>query len=152
MKKTIVALSAFAALSLPAAAGEVGPKETIVKLFDAMRAGDKDALMSLWTTEAPSIRRVTADGQLRPDGLQRWSEWVGSLNAGDADEQIFDVKVQEFGNMATVWAPFKVSLKGKLVGCGVNTFILAKVKDQGWKIVTGMDTNHNGDCTKYPEK
>lgn len=138
-------------VSVKAADQPATPKQVIISLFDAMRAGDKEKLLSLWA-EGASLRRITAKGQLRPDGLQRWANWVGTLKAGQADEQIFNVRVEQFGNLATVWAPFKISLDGKLVGCGVNQFTLAKQQDQGWKIVSGIDTNATGDCQAYGKK
>ena len=133
-----------------AMAEETSPEQTIIDLFDAMRAGDKEALLAQWA-EGAELKRITSKGELRPDGLEWWAKWVGTLEEGQADEHIFDVKVQEFGNLATVWAPFKIYIDGDLKGCGVNTFTLVKL-DGDWKIVYGIDTDHSGNCDEYGPK
>ena len=46
---------------------------------------------------------------------------------------------EQFGNLATVWAPFVIHVKGDLVGCGVNQLSMARVEGD-WRIVFGMDT------------
>ncbi|WND02752.1 hypothetical protein QGN29_00010 [Temperatibacter marinus] len=151
MKYTIAFILATCIVALQVSAveeQETSPQKVIEALFDAMRAGDKEALLSHWV-EGASLRRVTSKGEVKGDALPRWSEWVGTLDQGAADEKIFDLKVTQFGNLATVWAPFTIHFNGKLVGCGVNTFILAKPKGKNWKIVSGMDTDHKGDCAEY---
>ncbi|UTW54582.1 nuclear transport factor 2 family protein [Kordiimonas sp. SCSIO 12610] len=124
-----------------------GPEDVIEQLFDGMRAGDGSAIRSI-VAEGASLDRVTASGELRTGGFERWISWVDQQKEGDADEQIFAVKVQEFDNLATVWAPFILHYKKELVGCGVNQFTLAKVEGV-WKIVHGIDTAHNGDCSEF---
>lgn len=152
----IALFHSFTAAAVPYQAtetkSEASPEQVIMALFDAMRAGDSKTLLSLWVpqaTDAPSLRRITADGQLHPDGLSNWATSVSGFQVGDLDEQIFNAKTQQFGRLATVWAPFKINVKGKLAGCGVNMFTLIKKKGQGWKILNGIDTNHAGDCETY---
>ena len=125
------------------------PEATIYQLFDHMRAGDGAGIRAL-VEDGASLDRVTKAGELRKSKFDNWINWVDQQNEGDADEQIFDVVVQEFGGIATVWAPFIIHYKGDLVGCGVNQFTLAK-KDDGWRIIHGIDTAHDGDCATFKE-
>ena len=114
------------------------PEEAVRSMFRAMYLGDASLVDRVFLEDA-QLRRVTASGDVRPDGLKRWRDWVGEQSEGDAVEEIFNVKVEEFGHLATVWAPFVVTYKGEKVGCGVNQFTLAKTEDD-WRIVFGMDT------------
>ena len=114
------------------------PEDAVRSLFRAMYLGDAELVDRIFLEDG-QLRRVTNTGEIRPDGLPRWRGWVSEQAAGDAVEEIFDVETQAFGNLATVWAPFIVAYKGNIVGCGVNTFTLAKI-DGDWRIVFGMDT------------
>ena len=126
---------------------DVSAEETIIKLFDAMRAGDGAAIHAIFLPDA-NLDRVRATGEYRKSSFTPWADWVDEQADGDADEQIFSVRSQEFGNLAYVWAPFKVVYKGELVGCGVNHFTLIK-QDGDWRIAHGIDTNFDGDCNSF---
>jgi len=76
---------------------------------------------------------------VEPDGLKRWRDWVGTLEVGRANEELFALEVEQYGKLATVWAPFVIHFDGKLVGCGVNQLSMAQV-DGNWRVVSGMDT------------
>jgi len=52
---------------------------------------------------------------------------------------MFALEVQEFGKLATVWAPFVIRFDGKIVGCGVNQLSMAKDGEE-WRVSSGMDT------------
>jgi hypothetical protein len=123
------------------------PEGAIQKLFDGMRAGNGQAIRQL-VLEGAQLDRVTKDGELRRGGFERWINWVDQQSAGDADEEIFAVRTQEFGGLATVWAPFILHYKGELAGCGVNQFTLAR-QETTWKIVHGIDTAYDGDCSEF---
>ena len=125
------------------------PEEAVRTLFRAMYLGDADLVDRVFIEDG-QLRRVTQLGEVRPDGLQRWRNWVGEQEKGDAVEEIFDLKIEEFGNLATVWAPFVVTYKGDIAGCGVNQFTVAKTEDE-WRIVFGMDTAAGAatDCASF---
>lgn len=114
------------------------PEMTAYSMMRAMYQGDADLVDQVFTSDA-QLRRVTSEGELRPDGLQRWRDWVGTLEVGDAHEELFGVTSETFGNLATVWAPFTITFKGEMVGCGINQLTLAKI-DENWRVVFGMDT------------
>jgi hypothetical protein len=64
-------------------------------------------------------------------------EHVATLK-DDIDERIWDpeVKVQEYGNLAAVWAPFRSKINGVVDHVGVELFVLHKLNGT-WK-VTGL--------------
>ncbi|MEL6857117.1 MAG: hypothetical protein AAFO74_01945 [Pseudomonadota bacterium] len=140
---------ALAALALPAAA-ETTPDEMLApvdlstpeaavhSMMRAMYQGDAGMVDQVFHDSAV-LRRVTSEGELRPDGLQRWRDWVGTLAVGQAYEELFAVETQQHGPLASVWAPFVITYQGELTGCGFNTLTLAQV-GADWQIVYGMDT------------
>jgi hypothetical protein len=64
-------------------------------------------------------------------------EYIATLK-DQIDERIWDpeVKVQESGNLAAVWAPFRAKINGVVDHVGVELFVLHKIHGQ-WK-VTGL--------------
>jgi hypothetical protein len=122
------------------------PEATAYSMMRAMYQGDAGMVDQIFLDTA-QLRRVTDDGVLRPDALQDWRDWVGTLTPGDAHEELFAVTSQQHGKLATVWAPFIIRFQGELVGCGVNTLTLAE--SQGaWRIIYGMDTSEPQDTCK----
>ncbi len=125
------------------------PEETVRSMFRAMYLGDATLVDKVFLPDA-QLRRVTNTGEIRPDGLQAWRDWVGAQSPGDAVEEIFEIEVQATGRLASVWAPFVVTYKGAVVGCGVNEFVLAKAEGD-WRIVFAMDNAapEGTDCTTF---
>lgn len=119
------------------------PQAATHSMMRAMYQADADMVDQVFT-EGAQLRRVTAEGEIRPDGLQRWRDWVGSLQQGDAYEELFALSSEQLGPLATVWAPFLVTYQGDLVGCGVNQLTLAKT-DGEWRVVFAMDTSEPKD-------
>jgi len=114
------------------------PEAAAYSMMIAMYRGDAGMVDNIFL-EGATLRRVKADGSVEHDGLQRWRDWVSTLETGQAYEEIFGLKTQQFENLATVWAPFVITFKGEIAGCGVNQ--LSMVRTQGdWRVVSGMDT------------
>lgn len=146
MHRLLIAIAA-ASLAPIASADDMTPRATIDALFDAMLEGDGDAVLDQVMAGAP-LARVEADGNVRDSSFTDWASWVDLQEPGYADEQIFAVESRAFGDLATVWAPFTLVYKGELVGCGINQFTLARAGDT-WKIIHGIDTQDDGDCTTF---
>lgn len=124
------------------------PEATAFSMMRAMYQGDADMVDAVFLDGA-TLRRVTPEGEVQPDGLKRWRDWVGTLAVGDAHETLFAVKTEQRGNLASVWAPFTITFKGKLVGCGVNQLSMARIGDD-WRVVFGMDTGEpDGMCEGF---
>ncbi len=113
------------------------PSGTAYAMMMAMYRGDADLVDQVFHPEG-DLYRVKEDGSIQFGGRARWQAWVGTLEPGYANEELFDIKVEEFGNLATVWAPFVIAVEGKIVGCGVNQLSMAK-SNGVWRIVSGMD-------------
>ncbi|GAB5456333.1 MAG: hypothetical protein Hens2KO_25620 [Henriciella sp.] len=114
------------------------PESAVFSLMRGMYQGDTDMIDRVMLEDGV-FRRVLPDGRVSQDGLPDWKEWVGTLEVGAAHEDLFAVRTEQFGNMATVWAPFVISVNGEIANCGVNTMTLAQTQGE-WKIVFGMDT------------
>ena len=114
------------------------PKATAYSMMIAMYRGDSQMVDQVFAPDGV-LMRLTKDGEIKRNGLPRWREWVGTLKTGQAHEELFAVETEQYGKLATAWAPFIIHLDGKLVGCGVNQFTMAKLGDD-WRIVSGMDT------------
>lgn len=131
-----------------AAADLSTPEAAVYSMMRAMYQGDAEMIDQVFADGA-QLRRVSADGTLRPDGLARWRDWVSALEPGQAHEDLFAVSSQQLGPLATVWAPFVIRVDGALVGCGVNTLTLARI-EADWRIVFGMDTGEPVDtCSTF---
>jgi len=114
------------------------PEAAAYSMMRAMYQGDAEMVDQVFLEDA-ILRRVTAEGEAQPDGLKGWRDWVGTLEVGAAHEELFGVTSEEFGNIATVWAPFVITYQGELAGCGVNQLSMARVEGD-WRVVFGMDT------------
>ena len=126
------------------------PESTAHAMMMAMYRGDADMVDKVFLEDA-ALRRVKVDGSVLPDGLKRWRDWVGTLDVGQAHEEIFTLEVEQFGNLATVWAPFVIRFDGEIAGCGVNQLSMA-LRDGQWRIVSAMDVQAPKDsCATFKE-
>jgi len=114
------------------------PEGTAHAMMMAMYRGDAGMVDAVFM-EGAALRRIKADGSVQPDGLKRWRNWVGTLEPGQAHEEIFGLKVNQFENLATIWAPFVITFNGEIAGCGVNQLSMARNEGE-WRVVSAMDT------------
>ena len=61
------------------------PEATAYSMMRAMFQGDAEMVDQVFL-EGASLRRVTGEGEVRPDGLKRWRDWVGTLEEGYAND------------------------------------------------------------------
>ncbi|MBT5072642.1 MAG: hypothetical protein HOJ34_00375 [Kordiimonadaceae bacterium] len=146
--KILMLLALFGVSSHSNAAGTYAEKAAVAKLldnvFNAMRAGDDETLKTL-ILEDTKLDRI-APGQSVTRGVSAdWIGWVGTLNPGQADEQIFDVEINVEGPLATAWAPFTIAIDGELKSCGINHFTLVKMNGD-WKVAYLIDTHTPEKC------
>ena len=114
------------------------PRATAYSLMIAMYRGDV-AMVDAVFADGGTLRRVSADGTVSGDARQAWQNRVSTFEVGQVNEEIFKLKIEQFENLATVWAPFVIRVNGDIAGCGVNH--LAMVRDgENWRIAAGMDT------------
>lgn len=147
--KTIVVLAMFLTAPLSNAMGTAEEKAQVRaildQVFDAMRAGDDETLKSLLLPDTP-LDRISPDKPVDRGDASDWIGWVGTLSPGQADEQIFDVKIHVEGPLAVAWAPFTIAINGEPKSCGVNQFTLVKHAD-GWKVAYLIDTHTPEKCS-----
>lgn len=113
------------------------PQGSAYAMMIAMYRGDADLVDRVFHPDG-TLQRVKANGTVDFGGRRDWQNWVGSLETGQANEELFAIKVEQFDNLATVWAPFVISFDGKIVGCGVNQFSMTKSNGK-WQILSGTD-------------
>ena len=113
------------------------PKAAAYSMMIAMYRGDVEMIDRIFAPDA-TLNRLRADGDVRMNGLTPWRDWVSTLEEGQADEQLFDIKVEQFDRLATVWTPFVIRIDGDILGCGVNQFTMVRLDDE-WRILSGID-------------
>ncbi len=127
-----------------AASPEEAVRAILDEVFDAMRAGDDEKLKTLILPDT-SLDRISPNKAVERGEASGWIGWVGTLNPGQADEQIFDVEIKIEGPLATAWAPFTIAIDGELKSCGVNHFTLIK-SEESWKVAYLIDTHTPEKC------
>lgn len=128
---------------------DFGDKEVLAvvyTLFAKLEAGDGPAVLQLVYPQG----RVTARGTLRSGftGLrsQSFAEYAAAMKLGAGfHEEIGDMVVERDGDIAMVWAPFTVSIEGKVVSCGYDHFDL--VRENGvWKVMNLTFSSRTEGC------
>lgn len=147
--KRLVLLMALLSVSLGAraeylASDTVAVRAAVEAIFNAMRAGDSESLKLYILPEAP-LDRISPNKPIEHGTVAQWVDWVATLKPGQADEQVFDLVVNVEGPLATVWAPFTISIDGVLTSCGVNHFTFVKT-DEVWKVAYLIDTHTPEKC------
>jgi uncharacterized protein (TIGR02246 family) len=142
----------LACLSAPVSLGAQASDEAAVRavvqdLFRHMKAGDADAMASLFHDD---IRLVSTgvDGSGRPMAqvvpIQAWLDGVRGSTA-ELDEQVGDLEVRISQGLATVWTPYTLLVDGEFSHCGVDAFQLVRTPD-GWRIMEVADTRMQEGC------
>lgn len=118
----------------------------INNMFDAMREHDSKKFLKQFTEEA-ILERATKNNEVKQSDLMKFAEFIEGSKK-HLDEKLFNIKIQESGNLAAAWAPFAFYIDGKLSHCGVNSFQLIK-QNELWKIRYLMDNAYQGDCLEF---
>jgi ketosteroid isomerase-like protein len=117
-------------------------------LFDAMRAGDADALLATFHPDA-TLRSTQARPDQEPAVSQTpIADFAASVASATAtlDESLDAVHLRVDGPLATAWTPYRFYVDGQFSHCGVNAFTLVET-DTGWKILHVVDTRRREGCT-----
>lgn len=150
---TLFTALALAATSLPEVERlpppDFGDKEVIAvvdALFATLEKGDGPALLQLVYPQG----RVSARGTLRSGftGLrsQSFAEYAAAMKLGSGfHEEIRNVIVERDGDVAMVWAPFTVSIGGKVASCGYDHFDLIR-EDGTWKVMNLTFSSRTEGC------
>ena len=122
--------------------------ETVVTLFDGMRAGDSAIVHSVFRDNPDIFTSSTnAEGKslLTRGSLQKFLKAVGTPHEVIYDEPIWDVKIEIDGNLAMVWTAYAFYAGKNFSHCGVDAFMLNK-NEEGWKIFHLTDTRQKIGC------
>ena len=134
--------------------------EPIYNLFSAMEKGDSALAHSSFYEDATLATVVEREGKisLRKETLQPFLNAIANPHPYEWHEPIWDVKIDQDGGYAQVWAQYAFFLGKKFNHCGVDSFQLIKT-ETGWKIFYLTDTRKKEGCSvpdeitkKYSEK
>ena len=122
----------------PAAAAVLAP---INAIFAALETGDAAALLR---HVYPDGRVTAADGKTVRQ--HSWSQFAERVTpARTFVERITDPAIDVDDNIAMVWAPFTVSIAGKIVSCGIDHFDL--IRESGaWKVMNISFSSRTTGC------
>ncbi len=142
-------------LALPAAenlAAQQGPRETLTRLFDAMRQADTTGMAALFHPAA-DLHSVTTDASgrtvIQSGDLNQWMAGIQRSQAGVLDEQLHYTSIRTDGALATAWTPYTFVLNGTISHCGTNAFQLVQDgKDEQWRILNIVDTRRHEGCER----
>ena len=111
-------------------AGHADVVDAVQRLFDGMAAADTAALRAALHPKA-QLFVVGSDGgvQAMPAG-----PWIHSFATARERivERMWDAKVEVRGDVATLWAPYDLTVDGAFSHCGIDAVQLARTPG-GWK-------------------
>jgi len=108
----------------------------VTALLAGLAAHDGSAILAVTRPEgsATAVTKQSDGGS----ALHRtsWTEFVAGIAAhpGRIEELLSDPAVEIDGDVAMVWAPYRLSVNGKLLHCGTDHIDLVRSGD-GWKIL-----------------
>lgn len=129
-------------------AEQAAVRQVIQTLFDGMRAGDTNAVKSVFLPTAilqTALEAPNGDTQIKTGGVADFVRAVGMPHDKVWDERIFDVDVHIDGPLASAWADYTFFLGSDLNHCGIDHFLLVKQSGQ-WKISLLTDTRRKQKC------
>jgi hypothetical protein len=133
--------------------GQAKPDEAIQtpikNLFLAMEKGDSTLLRTAFHTDLTMITVLEKEGKFtlrKETDLKGFATAVGTPHEDAWHEPIWDIKTEQDGNFAQVWAKYAMYIGAKFSHCGVDTFQLIKTEN-GWKIFYLADTRQRVGCS-----
>jgi Putative lumazine-binding len=123
-------------------------KAAVNLMFEAMNNSDTVLLRASFGDSAllqTFSRNSKGKAVVVTETVSSFAKQVSQFTKGDINEQIVFESIKIDGNMAMVWAPFKLYLKGKFYSCGVNSLQLARLNGV-WKVQYVLDTRRTKGC------
>ena len=120
-----------------------GIKKVIDQMFIAMKNSDTLLLKSCFTsnTVIQTIQSSSLGAVVKEASVQSFINSIGKQPVGALDEKIIYDKILINKELASVWAPYKLYIKGQYVHQGVDSFQVVLTKE-GWKIQYLIDTRY----------
>jgi hypothetical protein len=115
---------------------------TVQRLWDAMHAGDGDAVRSVFATDARLVSVVTKEGRrvLEITPVSAFADAV-ARGGGGWNERMYDPKVRIDGDIASVWTFYTFHRGDRFSHSGIDSFQLARGPG-GWVVTQVADTRH----------
>ena len=112
-------------------------------MFDGMAKRDAAAIQQPLLPGGSMV--LMRDGKPTQMTFAAFAERVGKPSTTHIEEQIHDPLVRIDTDLAMVWAPFVVTVDGKVDHCGTDLFNLVR-SDGKWLIASVADTGRK-DCS-----
>ena len=129
---------------------ELEIKNVVNNLFISMKSSDKQGILASFH-EGATLKSVLKDStgvtKIDDEMISDFAISVSKLAVGYADERVTFDAIKIDGDLAFVWAPYDLYINGKFKHCGVDAFILTKLKNN-WKITSLIDTRRKQGCNK----
>ena len=137
----------------PLGAREREVLDVVVRLFDAMRAGDSAAARALFEPGARLQSVTTRQGALTvsEDSLGMFMRAIGTPHPQVYDERIANERVLIDGPYALAWVDYTFYLGDQKSHCGVDAIQLVR-RPAGWRIFALTDTRRRENCPDLPKR
>lgn len=119
-------------------------EKPIRDLFLGMKNADSQLIQSVFTDTA-ILQTITKEGTVKSEEIKNFIASISTVAKGDLDERITIKALNTDGNLASVFTPYQLYYKEKLLHCGANSFQLVKQKNS-WKIQYLIDTRRKCDA------
>ncbi len=123
-------------------------KVTINKLFTAMKNSDT-ALLKTCFADSAVLQTVynTRAGKtiIKTEVVKDFVNQMAGIPKDSAIEKIEFGNINVDGNLANVWTPYQFFFNDKFSHCGVNNFVLVRIKNE-WLIQYIIDTRRRTGC------
>jgi hypothetical protein len=132
---SLPASAATPAPASPSPADRAAVLSVVQKFFNAMAAGDAEALRG---TTVPTFQYHAVRNDAKGTAVSRRTldEFVARFGSSKESvlERMWDPTVLIHDRLATVWTPYDFHRDGKFTHSGIDVFTLART-DTGWKIL-----------------
>lgn len=148
MKTVLSALFCLFSFWAAAQAPEDSVKAVIDLMFTGMRESDTVKVKSCFTESAflqTFTRTKEGKVEIKTDKVSDFCSAIAGIPKGAADERVVYKDIKIDGNMASVWAPFKLYFNGNFYSCGVNSIQMVRLNGE-WKIQYIIDTRKKDNC------
>lgn len=123
--------------------------QAVQRLFDGMAAADTVALRAALHPQAQLVV-VGAGGQVEAMPSAPWIRSFATMRARIV-ERMWDPKVEVRGDLATLWAPYDLTVDGAFSHCGIDAVQLARTAE-GWKPFIVSFTMEATGCPPAPPR
>lgn len=148
VRSFITALFLFSVCHANAQQAEDSVRNTIEKMFTAMKASDGNAFSNCFADSAiMQTVKINSNGkaEIETATVKDFAILVSKSAKGLLDERIKIDMVKTDGALAIAWVPYSFYYNGNFSHCGVNSFQLVRLAGE-WRIAYIIDTRRRSNC------